>query len=104
MEPTWKEYQNALNIVKAFDDKRRAVQSKRKTFNWQRTFNDIVWHKRMELAKERLEIEKLPKELQESNREFFAKQDRHMYIELLRIRFEAQEWNKKQKDSTTVLS
>ena len=57
---TWNDYQKALNIVKTFEKERSEIQKLRRGFNYQRTLNDIIWQKRVELNKLCYEIMLIP--------------------------------------------
>lgn len=87
MDFSWKEYQTALNIVKVFEKQREEIKSKRRNFNWLRTYNNIVWEKREELNKLEYEIRNLPIERKEYlGDEFLNKLIYDKQSELLEIR------------------
>ena len=71
MDFTWKEYQNAKNIIKVFEKQRQEIQSKRINFNWSRTYDDIVWERCEKFNKLQYEIRNLPIERREELGEDF---------------------------------
>ncbi len=84
---TWTDYQNALNIVKTFEQEREEIRRNRRSSNPYRTYDDIIWLKRMELCEEEYGIKKLSKEKQEEYRDFFNEHLRKSKDDLLAIRF-----------------
>ena len=52
MTHSWKEYQNALNVVETWKREQEAIRKERTNTKPFRTYNDIIWKKREELNRE----------------------------------------------------
>jgi hypothetical protein len=86
---TWNEYQEALNIVKTFEKEREKIKSDIINFNWERTYDDIIWKRRIAISKEEYIIRKLtPERRTYLGEEFLKKYIDDMKKDLLKIRYE----------------
>lgn len=95
MKFSWKEYQSALNVIKTFDKEREEIKQQRRNFNWARTYDDIIWGKRIQISNEEYAIRNLSKKRRdEIGENFFIEIIASMKNDLLKIRFKAMEKKK----------
>lgn len=95
--PTWKEYQEALKIVKQFESEGDEIRLKRSLSRLFKGHSKSVWLKRMEINDEEYSIRRLSKERREEIGEDFIKNildDEKS--ELLKLRLKTKNLNKQQ--------
>ena len=90
MEFSWEEYKKAKHIVTVFEKERKEIQLKRQSLKypyWDRTLNNIIWHKRNELNKEMYGIRNAtPEQIKAAGNQFLNDWINNLKSELLTIR------------------